>query len=210
MSGDKRTQSACALCFEPVIESLGFIESLVWDDSLCWDCRQSLNYDFRVVKHGTFKINVLHEYKDEIRQCILRYKDKGDIYLARIFLVPFRWRVLFFYHDYVVISVPSSKERILERGFDHASLLAKSLGLEYIDNVLENRSEIRQAEKTREERMKIKDSIYIKNIHLIQGKKVLLVDDVMTTGSTMLACHELLKASCEKVVGLCVANVSNL
>ncbi len=186
------------------------MDSLWWCDPLCSACRLSMLGDYRCLVRGGFKIHVLHEYKDVVRQCILRYKDLGDIYLANVFLVGFQWRRLFFFHDYVVVSVPSSEDRILKRGFDHANLLARSLGLEMVDNVLVNTSLARQAQKSRNERLLIKDDLCVVDPGRLSGKKVLLVDDVMTTGSTIVACCELLREHCDVVVGLCVANVSDL
>lgn len=188
--------------------SLGFFESLWWNDSLCSSCRKSLNYDYRKIVRNGITVHVLHEYKNEIRTCILRYKDYGDQYLARIFLVPFRWRVFFFYHDYVVVSVPSNDERVALRGFDHAAMMASYLGLPLISGVLSNQSIVRQAEKSKTDRLLISDSMKLLDPALIRGKKVLVVDDVMTTGSTLMACCELIKPHCLGVVALCVANVS--
>ena len=56
----------------------------------------------------------------------------------------------------------------------------------------------------------IKGSISVKNRSLIKGKRVLIVDDVMTTGATLEVIAEKLKdAGASEVVAITVASVTS-
>lgn len=207
MFGDRSAQRSCALCFEGVDVSLGFLERLCWGDDLCFMCREAMGGEYRLMKVSGFKVHVLHEYSGLVRECILRFKDFGDIFLGRIFLVSFRFRVFFFFHDWVVVCVPSHRDRIMGRGFDHCLVLAGFLGLPVIEGVLGSLSVERQASKSREKRLLIGNDLVLLDGSLLKGKKVLVLDDVMTTGSTLIACCELLVDHCVSVEALCVSYV---
>ncbi len=62
-------------------------------------------------------------------------------------------------------------------------------------------------ELSKEERAKnLNDAFKIKNPAELGGKKIFLVDDVYTTGSTMEECAKILKESGIKTVwGICIA-----
>ena len=61
---------------------------------------------------------------------------------------------------------------------------------------------------TKEERYKNMRGVFHVNKGLsVEGKKILLVDDVYTTGATIeSAAHELIRAGAEKVVGITIAS----
>ena len=210
MFGDKSAQRSCALCFEGIDVSLGFLERLWWRDDLCFVCREAMGARYRSLRMSGFKVHVLHEYSGLVRECVLRFKDFGDIFLGRIFLVSFRLRVFFFFHDWVVVCAPSHVDRIRARGFDHCLVLAGFLNLPVIEGVLGSLSSERQASKSREERLLIGKDLVLLDGSLLKGKKVLVLDDVMTTGSTLIACCELLVDHCVCVEALCVSYVPTI
>ena len=92
--------------------------------------------------------------------------------------------------------MPSHKDADEERGFNHVEKLFSSIGKAYY-NPLEKISEKKQAHASFQERKNIK-----KNFRVIQeiskDKKIVLVDDIVTSGATILAAKELLGIdSCE-------------
>lgn len=101
-----------------------------------------------------------------------------------------------------VVPVPLHKSKLRSRGYNQsesfADGLAEALGIECLPHVLERtRANETQTRKNRLERWQNVDDLFRpKTPEEIAGKHVLLVDDVLTTGSTLLASGEaLLKAA---------------
>jgi len=93
------------------------------------------------------------------------------------------------YPDYLVIPVPTATKRVRQRGFDHAQLLARSvarkLGLNY-QPVLARLGQTRQVGSKRADRIaQMADKYLVKNSARVSGQKILLIDDVVTTGATL-------------------------
>lgn len=98
--------------------------------------------------------------------------------------------------DFVVTNVPRRRTSVKKYGIDHAKLLAKSLakrlGCEY-DSLLISKSKRPQKSTHGEER--IKNALFgMKNISL-KNKRIILVDDIATTGASLGACASLLHSS---------------
>jgi competence protein ComFC len=115
----------------------------------------------------------------------------GGAYLAAQFLA-LDWPK----PDYI-IPMPMSRLRKWERGYNQSELLAESLG-KLIDvkvsNALCRKSgDFSQAGLNHQQRLNLKnDSFYVKNGDCFHGKIILLLDDVMTTGSSLICCAETL------------------
>ena len=114
----------------------------------------------------------------------------------------------------IIIPVPLHKKRLLKRGYNQASLIAQKLAQEFDKTYLSHalvrtRHTVSQGHFSFEQRQKnVKGAFEVlpKAKIKLQGKNVLLVDDVITTGSTINACaKELLKAKVKSVCVLAVA-----
>ncbi len=106
--------------------------------------------------------------------------------------------------EYIVVPVPTATARIRERGFDHTDLLARDIALKLkLRNInsLRRLGQTRQLGAKREERLaQLADSFAVKNQRLVQGRNILLIDDVVTTGGTMIAATKALRAADAKSV----------
>ncbi|MFO7702461.1 ComF family protein [Psychroflexus maritimus] len=98
-----------------------------------------------------------------------------------------------------VIPVPVSKVRLKKRGFNqvqgYAKAFAEVFDIPLIEDVLwRASSNSSQVFKGRLARTAVIDKNYFaKNLNKIQGKHILVVDDLMTTGATLEACGNVLK-----------------
>lgn len=101
----------------------------------------------------------------------------------------------------VIVPVPLHRSRLRQRGFNQAVLLGKllsrHLSLPMLPNTLRRmRPTEPQIElSATERRMNVKGAFAVGVPEHIAGKRVLLLDDVMTTGSTMDECAKELKAA---------------
>jgi len=119
------------------------------------------------------------------------------------------------FSNFILIPVPLEKRKLKWRGFNQAEELAKELSsflkISLISDCLikikENLPQVELSEKERKEN--IKEVFIIRNREKILGKKILLVDDVYTTGSTMEECSQVLKkAGAKEVIGIVIARAA--
>lgn len=111
----------------------------------------------------------------------------------------------------VLVPIPLSKERIRERGYNQAALLAQAFKSHkhQLHCLARTHHAMAQSGSTRAQRLRnLRNAFTIDTAqrHHIQGKKVLLIDDVMTTGATLTAAsHCLLQAGARQIQVLCMA-----
>jgi ComF family protein len=92
--------------------------------------------------------------------------------------------------DYdIVTSIPAAPARLRERGYNQAQLIAKhvarQLGLPYADLLVRTRN-LHQVGSSRTERLEhIQGAFVAARPQIIKGARILLVDDVVTTGATL-------------------------
>lgn len=122
-----------------------------------------------------------------------------------------------FFKNFIIIPVPLHLKRIKKRGFNQSSEIAKKLSRELniilaLDSLKRIRNTISQIKIITKEKKKsnVKDAFECINRNFIQGKIVLLVDDVYTTGATMEECAKVLKKAGAKRIYGCVASAKEL
>ncbi|MBR5451870.1 MAG: ComF family protein [Clostridia bacterium] len=109
----------------------------------------------------------------------------------------------------LVTNVPMFAKEEKQREFNHskvlAKLISKGLGIEYKNTLKQILKRKSQHELTAVERIENVKGVY-KTISSVEGKNILLVDDIKTSGSTLNECaHELLLAGAESVWCVCAA-----
>ena len=114
-----------------------------------------------------------------------------------------------------VLAMPLYPKREAERGFNQAhliaELLAKKIGLRYIPPehkvLVRARETLQQAKLSREKRLaNMRDAFSVQHPNVLAGKTILLVDDVITTGSTMgEAARTLTRAGAKTVWAVAIA-----
>ncbi len=161
------------------------------------------------------KARSVYEYDGSVKKLIPDLKYEGKKYIAEIFgnVLSELYFESGFDCDFCVF-VPMSDERATSRGYNHALLIAKEFSrLSGVplrrDVIVKSRETIQQMRLSREERQEnLKGSFAIKNRKEIIGKRVLLIDDVMTTGATAESvCGLLIKNGASSVFVLTVASV---
>ena len=97
-----------------------------------------------------------------------------------------------------IVYIPSSRKAIRDRGFNQCEYLAKeikkNLDIGVCNDIVKNKNTKEQKLLSKEERYKnIKGAFALKTDKNIRNKKLLLIDDVMTTGATLYECEKMLK-----------------
>lgn len=155
-------------------------------------------------------------YEGPLREAIHRWKYEEKGYLTSFF----GKKLAEGFHRYwdassfdLLIPVPLHSKRLRDRGFNQALLLVEELSrrtrIPYSKRLLRKRiSTPPQIHLSGRERERgVRESFHIQRKEEIEGKTVLLVDDVYTTGATVNECSKvLLKAGAERVDVLTLAH----
>ncbi|MCM3403686.1 ComF family protein [Cytobacillus oceanisediminis] len=137
------------------------------------------------------KNNSLFIYDDFLKETIARYKFRGDYILSRAFSPIIREKLSTVEFDYLV-PIPLSPQRLYERGFNQSAALIHEAGFTVTELLHRIHSE-KQSKKSRFDRIHFHQVFQPLNLH-IENKKIILIDDIYTTGSTLYHAAKVLKA----------------
>lgn len=189
-------QPCCKQCGKEILRE---------EEEYCYDCRKT--------RHFYTEGRALFSYNDAMKKSIEAFKYKNRQEYARFYgkeLAAAYQKQIKRWEAEAIIPVPIHKSRYLERGYNQAALIAYSLA-EYTGLYVEERFLFR-AKKTKaqkalgtKDRLKnLQDAFHLKK-SMVQYKKIILVDDIYTTGSTADACATVLKkGGVEQIYLLCL------
>jgi len=182
----------CNLCGKPLISEI----------DICLSCRNK-------TAKTCDRFWVIFSYTGIYRKLLHAYKFGKNLALACFFAQ----KVLEIIaenpalRDAIIVPVPPRPGKIKETGWDQVDYLVRQImklsGESIVCRCLKRRRSKVQKKLDRKERLEnMKGRIYLQKT---PPKTVLLIDDVITTGSTMEVCSEVLKeGGAEKVYGLCL------
>ncbi len=191
--------SSCKICLKPL--SSEFVD-------VCVECRERVKTYFECIEAAGFYESPL---KELIYQLKFYQKKKAGKILADYVLS--KVQDDFFKNIDIITYVPISKRTKERRNFNHTEILALYIGSKKRIKVMETMKKIKETEDQsslkREARLKnLKDAFEIKNDikEKIFKKKILVIDDIYTTGSTMNEVSKVLKENGTKeIFGLVIA-----
>ena len=179
------TTKYCKICFKEIkIDDICHI--LDKDICLCSKCLSELEPKFVKFKVNNYKALSIYEYTPFIKNLIYTYKGCFDYEMKEVFLNPFFKELKTWYSKYKIIPIPSYKKDDETRGFNHVVEAFKSLGLDILP-IIEKTAHHKQAEKDSKGRKEIGKYLAIKESASLTKERVLIVDDIYTTGATMRA-----------------------
>lgn len=195
-------ESKCEMCCKPLQKVNGKCRDCVrWEKSVRWK---------GVLEHNTS----FYVYNEYVKDFVARWKYRGDAALALVFAKEIRRLYREKYGDYYPVPIPLSKERLLERGFNQSELLTSFVAPPYtlfekIQWLITHRTfrrwndiaprpilhalervthEQKQSKKSRIERLAFTNNPFTSvpsHEVSVKGKKILLFDDIYTTGMTL-------------------------
>ncbi len=177
---------------------------LKYDMTECLICRAEFPNVPRIEALPTGEICIApFTYSGAIRRAICDYKFRGKKFNCYSFAGAVVSSIRnVYYKDMgfeIITCVPMSKDRRRERGFNQSELIARYTA-EQLNKPFENllcrdSGAALQHEMTYEERISGNDNSYhIITPENVRGKKILLIDDIMTTGMTLSRCSAVLKS----------------
>jgi ComF family protein len=184
----------CEICGRPVDREARYI---------CAECLNRI--PFVRPEDGMYEIDDAASavrFECETREIINGYKFKNSIWLRDDFVdwieAAARSRFDVAAID-AVIAIPTTLSHRINRGYNQSALLAESLA-KRLDRRFLGRAVARtghpkrQSSLSEEERAEnVKGTFVVREPELVRGRTILLVDDIMTTGSTLSECAKTLK-----------------
>ena len=192
----------------------------ICENSLCPSCSVKLKkiakYEIESISNKNFSyLAYLFKYSGIIREKLIVYKFKDHSYLYKTFskIIIKNKKICRFIKSYdIIISVPIHKKRFRQRGYNQSELLAREISrnLEVPiekEVLIKTKNNNAQSTLNKSERIKNTIDVYaIINSEKVKNKKVLLVDDIYTTGSTANECSRMLKqAGASEIAVLTIA-----
>ncbi len=191
---------------------------LTWDEeAICPIC--AAEYQPRPV--GKTKLRFidgwysLWRYQDQVRESIHRFKFSGRQNYGKIYARLLATQLLEKGTWDIVTGVPISRSRYKSRGYDQGRLLAQGLASELGIPEIQLLRKILDAKPQStihgeaHRRANVLGAYVVRNEKSLKGKRILLVDDVLTTGSTASECARTLKTAGADTVYLVTVAVAS-
>ena len=180
-----------------------FCGAVAGKELLCKKCLRSLPFTGEhAVREGTFgRCAAPLYYEDRVREAILQFKFKAKLGGLSCFGMLMAERAAEHYSGAfdAITWVPVSKKRLKKRGFDQTRYLTGSMcvdwhvaPIETLRKVTDNppQSTLETEEQRRANVLGVYEAV---NAEQFRGKRLLLVDDILTTGATLSECVRVLK-----------------
>ncbi|MFT4020942.1 MAG: phosphoribosyltransferase family protein [Acinetobacter sp.] len=185
------------------------IDKAIAKHGLCQDCWDNLPWFHQNIIRQNTTIQVACTYQYPLNRVIQQFKYEQQLHyttlLSEILLQLKLPRVQ------AIVPMPISSQRLAERGFNQAMLLARPLSKHLqvpLWSPIIRHNEQHQKGLTRHERLANIQQQFSQHAQLqIRYRRVLIVDDVVTTGSSIRALSQTLHGiGCSKVYAVCLAS----
>lgn len=175
----------------------------------CEDCKKKFPSP-AIIRYavGGYKCTSPFSYDGIFKKAVKRFKFGNKGGYAKQLAFPIVQSILESYQCVnfdLITCVPMHKKRLAQRGYNQAELLAKEcaniMNIPYFD-ALEKFKENREQHsiKASERAKNVKGVYRITDKELVNGKNILIIDDIITTGNTLGECAKILmKQGCKSV-----------
>lgn len=188
-NNQKSQQNECLICYDPLLKNISFVH-LVKQLPICSHCLNQFQIINKTILFYHYPLNILYNYNEFFKSLLFQYKGLYDYALKDTFLCLFHDQMIKTFKDYIIVVSPSSQEDNLKRGFAPMETIARTIS-QNVFTGLYKKEKYKQSELRYEERKLVNEKIGIRNGELLKGKKVLIMDDVITSGNTLYTCLSL-------------------
>lgn len=197
----------CKVCFKPL---KGYDTNDLFEDfPICSKCFQAMEPKTVTTKIDGIKATSFFVYNGKVRDMLYQCKGCADYEMAEVFLSRYKSWLRFKYRDWFLVPAPSFAEKNEKRGFNQVEEIFRAIDRPYLF-AIKKTDNVKQADLNYVQRQKIGEHLAWVDGISVHGKKILFVDDLMTTGATAKACVKLLlEHGASKVEILTMARTTN-
>lgn len=170
----------CRICGR----SLDALAAAYREGDCCQDC---VRWEQSAFASLLTKNRSLYQYNAFLKEIMVRYKFRGDVVMAEGFRREWRQLYQHTYQDKPVVPIPLSQQRLYERGFNQALVLAECLPAPCVQALERPVHEQKQSQKSRAARLSLNTGNFrlLPDSSTVKGEDVVLIDDIYTTGATL-------------------------
>ena len=177
--------------------------------SVCADCWQQLPWLKSTVQRQEMEIHTTCHYDYPIDRIIQKFKYEQQLHFQQLLAGAFMQLRL--PKIQAIVPMPISKQRLAERGYNQSLVLSKILAKQLNLPIWQPITRLQQHSQkglTRLERIEnIQQQFQINTTSKLRYRHVLILDDVVTTGSSIFALKQKLEQlGCQKVYAACIAS----
>lgn len=187
------------------------------ETDICTSCRKALPWcegKVRRIPRSAATVAVFW-YEDDVREAILRYKFRGQAQYSHAFGRLLAMKIAAADPEFdLICHVPVSRARKAKRGYDQSERLAKAVGEELgmkprkLLRKIRNNPAQSGLPSPEQRRANVLGVYRCADPEAVRDQKILLIDDVTTTGATLSeCCKTLLDAGAARVVCAALAQV---
>lgn len=181
----------CLICFHDVYHKTSLIDYFKKEDLICGECMSKFDRCYQSYTIDTLLLDSIYMYNDFLESLLFQFKEGRDIALKDVFLNGLNAKFTKKYFDYTIVFMPSSKQKSKERGFFALEELFAQIKLPKL-MLFEKSKDIKQSTQVFRKRKDIKKYIILRKDVELPNTKILLVDDVCTSGSTLKSAYDLI------------------
>lgn len=153
--------------------------------------------------------NVLYKYNKYVSDIILRFKYNNEHNLSMFFA----YKMLkFIQNDVVFLCIPTTRKKLIQRTYNQSAEICKQLSylthMKFDASVFIKTKTTSQQNASAAQRIQNATTIELNNISNIINKNVVIIDDVIASGATILRCINLLKPYVNNIHVIVIAKTS--
>ena len=198
----------CKLCFHE-FDDTSLLQLFHDKFYVCKRCLEEIDAKFINFDVDGHKALAIYDYDDKIQSLLYQFKGCYDIELADVFMTRYASELRIKYFNYVMVPIPSYFEDDEIREFNHVEEIFKYLKLPML-KILVKTEKIKQAMRNSEERKEVSNYLALRETPDLSNKRILLVDDVYTTGATMKAAIKLIETLHPKTIKVLVMSKTKI